>query len=113
MDEMDNREFRSDVFSKLVKAGKRTYFFDIKTTKSNDFYLTITESKKLFDNETGKVTFDKHKMFLYPEDFEKFGNTFEEVVGLIQKRRAGEITDDDLLKLKAEQLKKDQAETEE
>lgn len=112
MDEMDNREFRSDVFSKSVKAGKRTYFFDIKTTKSNDFYLTITESKKLFDNETGRVSFDKHKMFLYPEDFEKFGDAFDEVVSLIQKRRADEITDEDLARLKAEQIRKDQAEAE-
>lgn len=112
MDEMDNREFRSDVFSKSVKAGKRTYFFDIKTTKSNDFYLTITESKKLYDNETGRLSYDKHKMFLYPEDFEKFGDTFSEVVALIQKRRAGEIDDDDLAELKAEQLRKDREEAE-
>ncbi|MDR0363864.1 MAG: PUR family DNA/RNA-binding protein [Bacteroidales bacterium] len=112
MDETDNREFRSNIFSKLIRAGKRIYFFDIKTTKANDCYLTITESKKLYDNETGKFTIEKYKIFLYPEDFEKFGDTFDEIVELIRKYSAGEISDEDLAELEAEQIRKDREEAE-
>ena len=61
-----------DVYSKPVRAGKRTYFFDVKATKgNNDFYLTITESKRRQEHD-GSFTYDKHKIFLYQEDFEKF-----------------------------------------
>ena len=62
---------REEIFSKAVRAGKRTYFFDVKVTKGNDYYLTITESKKRF-SEDGKFSYEKHKLFLYKEDFEKF-----------------------------------------
>ena len=102
MDEFDNRNQKGDLFSKVVKAGKRTYFFDIKGTRSNDFYLTITESKKHFD-DSGRASYEKHKMFLYPEDFEKYGNAFHEVVDLIEKRRRNEITDEDFERLRQEQ----------
>lgn len=61
---------REEIFSEKVKAGKRTYFFDVKATRSNDYYLTITESKKRF-KEDG-FTYEKHKIFLYKEDFNKF-----------------------------------------
>jgi hypothetical protein len=61
---------RDEIFSQKVKAGKRTYFFDVKSTRSNDYYLTITESKKRF-KEDG-FTYEKHKIFLYKEDFNKF-----------------------------------------
>lgn len=61
---------RDEIFSTKVKAGKRTYFFDVKSTRSNDYYLTITESKKRF-KEDG-FTYEKHKIFLYKEDFNKF-----------------------------------------
>ncbi|HMQ01009.1 MAG TPA: DUF3276 family protein [Cyclobacteriaceae bacterium] len=61
---------REEIFSEKVKAGKRTYFFDVKSTRSNDYYLTITESKKRF-KEDGFV-YEKHKIFLYKEDFNKF-----------------------------------------
>lgn len=61
---------RDEIFSTKVKAGKRTYFFDVKSTRSNDYYLTITESKKRF-KEDG-FTYEKHKIFLYKEDFHKF-----------------------------------------
>ena len=61
-----------DVYSKPIRAGKRTYFFDVKSTKDNsDFYLTITESKRKQERD-GSYTFDKHKIFLYKEDFKKF-----------------------------------------
>lgn len=72
-----------DVYSKPVRAGKRTYFFDVKSTKGqNDFYLTITESKRR-NNPDGTFTYDKHKIFLYKEDFEKFKEGLDEVVKYI------------------------------
>lgn len=73
-----------EVYSKPVRAGKRTYFFDVKSTKgNNDFYLTITESKKKMERD-GRFTYDKHKIFLYKEDFEKFVEGLEEVIGYIK-----------------------------
>lgn len=72
-----------DVFSKPVRAGKRTYFFDVKATKANDYYLTITESKKRIEKD-GTFAFDKHKIFLYKEDFEKFTEALEEMIGYIK-----------------------------
>jgi len=68
---VEDRNDRNEIFSKRVKAGKRTYFFDLKATRSEDFYLTITESKKRFAPD-GTFVFEKHKIFLYKEDFEKF-----------------------------------------
>jgi hypothetical protein len=62
---------REEIHSQSVRAGKRTYFFDVKSTRRNDYYLTITESKKRFSRE-GKSFYEKHKIFLYKEDFEKF-----------------------------------------
>ena len=74
---------REEIFSKAVRAGKRTYFFDVKATKRNDYYLTITESKKRFNND-GKHYFEKHKLFLYKEDFEKFADALTEIVDYIK-----------------------------
>ena len=68
-----------DVYSKPVRAGKRTYFFDVKSTKGKDYYLTITESKRRMDSN-GHYAYDKHKIFLYKEDFEKFAEGLEEVI---------------------------------
>lgn len=62
---------REEIFSEAIRAGKRTYFFDVKATRRNDYYLTITESKKRF-NRDGKSFYEKHKVFLYKEDFDKF-----------------------------------------
>ncbi len=77
--EFDKRNDRNDeVFSKAIKAGKRTYFFDIKTTKGNELYLTLTESKKVM--EDGREYFQKHKLFLYKEDFQKFKEGLDEVM---------------------------------
>lgn len=70
---------REEIFSKAVRAGKRTYFFDVKSTKGNDYYLTITESKKRFGDD-GKFFYEKHKLFLYKEDFEKFAEGLNESV---------------------------------
>ena len=74
-----------DVYSKPVRAGKRTYFFDVKATKGNDYYLTITESKRRIEKD-GRFVYDKHKIFLYKEDFEKFAQGLEEVVEYIKER---------------------------
>ncbi len=78
----NNNNGRQEIFSQTIRAGKRTYFFDVKSTRNNDYYLTITESKKRFNRE-GKQFFEKHKIFLYKEDFEKFNNGFTEVVSFI------------------------------
>ena len=73
-----------DVFSKPVRAGKRTYFFDVKSTKgNNDYYLTITESKRRQDRD-GSFIYDKHKIFLYKEDFDKFVEGLEDVIKFIR-----------------------------
>ena len=72
----DNEE----VFSKKVRAGKRTYFFDVKATKGDDYYVTITESKKRYE-DGGYV---KHKIFLYKEDFNKFSEAFTETVNYVK-----------------------------
>lgn len=71
MEEQKNNG-REEIFSEVVKAGKRTYFFDVKSTRSNDFYLTITESKKRYNKDDDGFTYEKHKIFLYKEDFHKF-----------------------------------------
>lgn len=81
---------RDEIYSKAVRAGKRTYFFDVKATRNNDYYLTITESKKKFD-DNGTQNFEKHKIFLYKEDFEKFGDGLEEVIAYIKAALGGEI----------------------
>ncbi len=74
---------REEIFSKAVRAGKRTYFFDVKATRKNDYYLTITESKKCQDGE-GTFHYEKHKIFLYKEDFDKFKDGLFEAVGFIE-----------------------------
>ena len=78
---------RKEIFSKAVRAGKRTYFFDVKATKKEEYYLTITESKRKFTDD-GKPFYEKHKIFLYKEDFEKFSNGLNEVVEFITKNQA-------------------------
>lgn len=92
MEEKEKQERREDIFSKTVRAGKRTYFFDVKATKSDQYYLTITESKRRFNADQGKFFYEKHKVFLYQEDFEKFRNGLE---GAIQFILTGEIPADD------------------
>ncbi len=84
MSEEIERTEREDLFSKAVKAGKRTYFFDVKSTRGNDYYLTITESKKRFGTD-GKFTYEKHKIFLYKEDFEKFMEGLNESIDVIKE----------------------------
>lgn len=82
----DGLETRNDeIFSKAVRAGKRTYFFDIKSTRGNDLYLTITESKK--KSGESQAAFEKHKIFLYKEDFDKFSDGLHEVLAKIEELR--------------------------
>jgi hypothetical protein len=75
---------REEIHSKAVRAGKRTYFFDVKATRRNDYYLTITESKKRF-NRDGKFFYEKHKLFLYKEDFDKFAESLNEIIAYIRE----------------------------
>lgn len=78
-------ERNDEVFSEKVKAGKRTYFFDVKKTRGNDLYLTITESKRRYsDDDSENATYEKHKIFLYKEDFEKFQDGMGAALGKIQ-----------------------------
>ncbi|MGV6860452.1 MAG: DUF3276 family protein [Putridiphycobacter sp.] len=75
-----------EVFSERVKAGKRTYFFDVKKTRGNDLYLTITESKRKYGSEdSDRPEFEKHKIFLYKEDFEKFTNGMQSALDHIKE----------------------------
>lgn len=72
MEENEKRGSRDELFSKAVKTGKRTYFFDVKATRNGEKYITITESKRRFSEEQDRFFYEKHKLFLYKEDFEKF-----------------------------------------
>lgn len=80
---------RDEIYSKPVRAGKRTYFFDVKATRNNDYYLTITESKKKFDQD-GSQNYEKHKIFLYKEDFNKFAEGLDEAIAYIKAVLNGE-----------------------
>lgn len=91
---MDNEQDGSkrrtdDIFSKSLRAGNRTYFFDVKSTKSDDLYLTITESKRRFNNDNGKFFYEKHKLFLYPEDFASFSENLQETLDKISELNGG------------------------
>jgi hypothetical protein len=79
---LDEKNIKEEIFTKVVRAGKRTYFFDVKATRKDDYYLTITESKKRLGTE-GKVFYEKHKIFLYKEDFGKFTEGLKEAVNYI------------------------------
>ncbi len=78
----EEKNQKEEIFTKVVRAGKRTYFFDVKATRKEDYYLTITESKKRLGKE-GKIFYEKHKIFLYKEDFEKFTEGLKDAVTYI------------------------------
>jgi hypothetical protein len=100
MEENDNKDKdRGEIFSKAVRAGKRTYFFDVKATISEEQYLTITESKRRFSNDQGKFFYEKHKLFLYKEDFEKFVNGLNIAIEFIKTGKAPEPAEEELEKL--------------
>ena len=94
MESADNKDsvdysgskFNQEIHSKVVRAGKRTYFFDVKTTRSDEYYLTITESKKRF-SDGGKYHYEKHKVFLYKEDFDKFAECLQDIIEYIRENQ--------------------------
>jgi len=87
--EENKEKGREEIYSERVRAGKRTYFFDVKATRSNDYYLTITESKRRF-KEDGFV-YEKHKIFLYKEDFDKFINALNGTVNHVKNELMPEV----------------------
>lgn len=86
----DYKSNEPEIFSRVLKAGRRTYFFDVRETKAGDYYLTITESKKSFC-EQGNASFEKHKIFLYKEDFENFTSSFQESMDFIIDQKGEEV----------------------
>ncbi len=101
MESGDNKEevrnsdskFNQEIHSKVVRAGKRTYFFDVKSTRNEEYYLTITESKKRFE-DNGNFHYEKHKIFLYKEDFEKFAECLQEIISYINDNQ-NELVDEE------------------
>ena len=85
----ENRDIE-EIFSKSVRAGRRTYFFDVRSTRAEDYYMTVTESKRDF-NEDGTPFYKKHKIYLYKEDFKKFKEALEEVGDYIIKEKGEEV----------------------
>ena len=89
----NNDKEREEIFSKVLRAGRRTYFLDVRETKASDYYLTITESKK-FTNDDGTFHYKKHKIYLYKEDFKDFSIILGEMVNFIIKERGEEVISD-------------------
>lgn len=81
---------QEEIFSKVMRAGRRTYFFDVRSTKAGDFYLTITESKK-FTNDDGSFHYKKHKIYLYKEDFNEFKDTLSEMIDYVIDEKGEEV----------------------
>ena len=91
---MEENNEKAEIYSQRVRAGKRTYFFDVKSTRSNDFYVTITESKRKFKDD--EFSYEKHKIFLYKEDFVKF---MEALQGTIDHVKSELLTEEALASL--------------
>ncbi|EAQ48544.1 MULTISPECIES: PUR family DNA/RNA-binding protein [Leeuwenhoekiella] len=89
---MSNNEMKGndEIFSKVLRAGRRTYFFDVRSTRAGDYYLTITESKK-FTNDDGSFHYKKHKIYLYKEDFEGFSEILNEMTSYILEEKGEEV----------------------
>ena len=83
----DNHE---EIFSRVLRAGRRTYFFDVRETKASDYYLTVTESKK-FTNEDDSFYYKKHKIYLYKEDFHEFKENLEQMIDYVIKEKGEEV----------------------
>jgi hypothetical protein len=81
---------QEEIFSKVMRAGRRTYFFDVRSTKAGDYYLTITESKK-FTNDDGSFHYKKHKIYLYKEDFSEFKDNLEEMIDYVINEKGEEV----------------------
>ena len=82
---------KEELYSQAIPAGKRRYFFDVKETRGGDKFITITESRRLFDNNTGEFYYDKNKIFLYKEDFEKISKALGDAINFIE---TGEYPED-------------------
>tara|TARA_B100000963_G_scaffold226189_1_gene197332 strand:- start:2679 stop:3080 length:402 start_codon:yes stop_codon:yes gene_type:complete len=89
MEEKDNK-MREEIFSKSVRAGRRTYFFDVRATRAEDYYMTITESKR-HTKEDGSFYYQKHKIYLYKEDFDSFIESLKEVSDFVIKEKGREV----------------------
>lgn len=89
MNEKDTHD-REEIFSKALRAGRRTYFFDVRSTRAGDYYLTVTESKK-FTHEDGSFRYQKHKIYLYKEDFEPFQEILKEMSDFIINEKGEEV----------------------
>ena len=89
----ESKHVNEDIFSKVLRAGRRTYFFDVRSTKAGDYYLTISESKK-FTNDDGTFYFKKHKIYLYKEDFENFSSILAEMTKYIIDEKGEEVISD-------------------
>ena len=89
---MENNDFRDreEIFSKVLRAGRRTYFFDVRSTKAGDYYLTLTESKK-FTNDDGSFHYKKHKIYLYKEDFSEFSSILNEMTDYVVNEKGEEV----------------------
>jgi hypothetical protein len=81
---------QEEIFSKVLRAGRRTYFFDVRATKAGDYYLTLTESKK-FSNEDGSFHYKKHKIYLYKEDFTAFAEILNEMMQFVVETKGEEV----------------------
>jgi len=114
--EENKQHVNEDIYSKVLRAGRRTYFFDVRSTKAGDYYLTISESKK-FTNEDGTFYFKKHKIYLYKEDFENFSNILGEMTKYIIDEKGleviSEIHDKDFKSKKEEESSNDDSKEEE
>ena len=107
----DNKDKENvEIYSKRVKAGKRTYFFDIKSTRSNDFYVTITESKKRFKDDG--FFYEKHKIFLYKEDFAKFIDALQSTIDHVKTELMPDFDFDKLAQGDDEEYNNNNADTE-
>jgi|TARA_B110000908_G_scaffold115225_1_gene135121 hypothetical protein len=89
---MENSDFkdREEIFSKVLRAGRRTYFFDVRSTRAGDYYLTLTESKK-FTNDDGSFHYKKHKIYLYKEDFSEFSTILNEMTDYVVNEKGEEV----------------------
>ena len=92
---MENNEMRDreEIFSKVLRAGRRTYFFDVRSTRAGDYYLTLTESKK-FTNDDGSFHYKKHKIYLYKEDFSEFSSILNEMTDYVINEKGEEVISD-------------------
>ena len=102
----ENRDIE-EIFSRSVRAGRRTYFFDVRSTRAGDYYMTLTESKRDF-NEDGTPFYKKHKIYLYKEDFKDFKAALEEVSSYIIKEKGEEIISDKKIENQSKETSKEE-----